>query len=92
MKVRVKNLTNTNGKAVPNQFEIEIGDKLYFQSYDSIIAVYNRREGKTTLDKNLWDYSNTTGKYRNRWLGDGSKARTEQRIKEGFYRLADLNQ
>lgn len=91
MNVKVRNLRSHSGNEVPNQFEIEVGHKIYFQSYDTIIAVHDRRTGKTTLDKYSWDYSVTTGKYRNMWLGDSSKAETERKIKEGVYRLRELN-
>ena len=42
------------------------------------------------LDKNKWDYSRTTGKYRNRFLGE-TKRETEKKIKFGEYLLTDLN-
>ena len=42
------------------------------------------------LDKHYWDYSRTTGKYRNEFLGEGI-AETRKKIKSGEYRLVDLN-
>ena len=62
---------------------------VYFQSYASIIAVKGI-DGKITIDRGKWDYSVTTGKYRNMFLGE-SKAETEKKIKSGEYILADLN-
>jgi hypothetical protein len=91
MNIKVKNLVSPSGNEVANQFEITVGGKVYFQSYQTIIAVYDQRTGKTTLDKNKWDYSTTTGKYRNMWLADKSKAETEKKIKSGYYKLRDLN-
>jgi hypothetical protein len=44
----------------------------------------------TVLDKNTWDYSRTTGKYRNIFLNE-SKKDTEAKIKSGEYKLANLN-
>jgi hypothetical protein len=75
-----------------NQCQIYTEDGVYFQSYNSTIAFrpYDRYK-KTVLDSAKWDYSKTTGKYRNHFLGDGSKAITEKKIKEGIYELADLN-
>lgn len=91
MKVKVRNLTSPRtGKEVANQFEIEVGERVYFQSYDSIIAVHNRRTGKTYLDKNYWNYSVTTGKYRNQWLGE-TRATTDEKIANKTYQLKDLN-
>ena len=88
-KVKVRNMrSDSSYNAVSNQFIIEVGDKLVFQSYDSIIAV--KEHGKVTLDKVYWDYSSTTGKYRNQFLGEGI-AETRKKIKEGIYKLANLN-
>ncbi len=98
---KVSNFEGKNGK-VKNQFIIkEDIDPMsgncvtYFQSYDSIIAKRDRfRAGVATrqiwLDADKWDYSVTTGKYRNQFLGE-SKKETEAKIKSGEYILADLN-
>ena len=81
-------VTNINGR--PNQFEIEdVQGRRYFQSYDSTI-IYITTQGSVNLDKKYWDYSRTTGKYRNIFLGE-TKKETEQKIKSGEYQLLDLN-
>jgi len=82
MQSKVNQLAN-------NQFVIESNGASYFQSYQSIIAVKSVT-GKISLDSNYWDYSKTTGKYRNQFLGE-NKAATEKKIKEGIYRLENLN-
>ena len=61
----------------------------YFQSYDSIIC-RRSNTGKITLDQRYWDYSKTTGKYRNMFLNE-TKAETQKKIDSGVYKLADLN-
>ena len=63
-----------------------------FQSYDSTIAVktYWETETETKLDRDNWDYSTTTGKYRNKFLGE-NKTETEKKIKSGEYKLDNLN-
>lgn len=71
-----------------NQYVIKSDDARIFQSYDTIIAI--RTGGMTILDEDNWDYSRTTGKYRNKFL-DESKADTERKIKEKRYLLAKLN-
>ena len=79
--MRVRNMTsNRSGRNVANQFEIyaDNGDTL-FQSYRTIIVKLS--EGKTYLD-HAWDCSNTTGKYRNQFLGE-NKRETERKIKSG---------
>lgn len=71
-----------------NQFIISNDKGETFQSYNSTIAINNG--GKITLDRDKWDYSKTTGKYRNLFLGE-SKAETEKKIKSGEYILTNLN-
>lgn len=88
-KVNVENLTSSQGNKIANQFEITTNDGRYFKSYDSIIA-FIPNNGKTQLDKNFWDYSNTTGKYRNIFLGENKKE-TQSKIDSGIYELVDLN-
>lgn len=66
-----------------NQFKIYADDgSIFFQSYNSIIAV--KKNGKITLGKN-WDYSKTTGKYRNIFLGE-TKAETQRKLNLGLYK------
>ena len=62
MKVRNMRSPRT-GIEVANQFIIEYGGQTIFQSYDVIIAIKDGR--KIVLDKNYWNYSKTTSKYRN---------------------------
>jgi len=89
MKTKVVNMTSNNGNKVPNQFIITVNGNTFFQSYSSIIAV-KRETGKTELDEHYWDYSSTTGKYRNQFLRE-SKKETEEKIKNGTYKLCNLN-
>ena len=78
---------NFNG--VPNQFIITGDDgSLTFQSYDTVIAV--KKAGKVTLDEEKWDFSTTTGKYRNMFLGE-KRPETFKKIKSGEYTLSNLN-
>lgn len=99
--MKVSNMTSPRGGTVPNQFIIrEEGRgangnfllKEVFQSYDSIIVERIKWEGSTdiTLDEKYWDYSVTTGKYRNQFLGE-SKKETQAKIEAGTYKLANLN-
>ena len=102
--MKVENMRSPNGYKVPNQFIItttEISSingvevertAVYFQSYETIIAKLIRKlsSWQVYLDKNYWDYSVTTGKYRNIFLGE-TKRETEKKIKSGEYILANLN-
>lgn len=92
------------GKAVANQFIIIDSDNnKYFQSYESVIVKIPRFTGYTVvnaiegeidtriqLDETYWNYSKTTSKYRNEFLGETTKE-TQEKINNGTYKLANLN-
>ena len=88
--MKVKNMTSTQGNKVVNQFIIvDDNNDETFQSYNSVIAkkIHN---GLVYLDSYFWDYSVTTSKYRNDFLGEGI-ADTRKKIEQGVYILTDLN-
>jgi len=91
--MKVENITSNNGNKIANQFVIT-DDKQneYFQSYNSMIVKkdYESDQVKIYLDHKYWNYSNTTGKYRNIFLGETIKD-TKKKIKSGEYLLTDLN-
>ena len=98
--MKVRNMTSSKGNKVANQFiisrytdEHELGEET-FQSYNATIAtkVYDLDDtvSQIYLDKVYWNYSVTTGKYRNIFLGE-TKKETEAKIKSGEYILTDLN-
>lgn len=96
--MKVRNMTSpSSGHKVDNQFIItdDAGNQ-FFQSYNSIIAkidfmlAFGTGKRIVTLDSNTWDYSVTTGKYRNQFLGETIK-KTRAKIASGEYKLANLN-
>ena len=90
MTAKVRQMkSDSSGRPVANQFIIYTPEGNYFQSYNSVIA-YRANDGKITLDDYYWDYSRTTGVYRNQFLGEGV-ADTRAKIESGEYELADLN-
>ena len=88
-RIKVRNMTNSKGNKVYNQVVIDTPDGTYFQSYHIVIAYIPYGVGNTVLDPN-WDYSRTTNRYRNLFLGEGKKE-TERKIKEGTYVVKNLN-
>ena len=90
--MKVQNMTSPNGNRVANQFIIFDSKFTAFQSYDTIIVktTFEWNQRITYLDENAWNYSKTTAKYRNLFLGCTSKE-CKERIKNGTYILADLN-
>ena len=90
MTAKVRQMTSVRSeKPVANQFVIYTDEGTYFQSYQSVIA-FRANDGRITLDSYYWEYSPTTGKYRNQFLGEGI-ADTRAKIESGEYKLADLN-
>lgn len=79
----------TNEWGVPNQYVVITKAGKLFQSYNTNIALITK-EGQVVLDKNSWDCSVTTGKYRNKFLGEDKKI-TQKKIDSGEYLLADIN-
>lgn len=88
--VKVRNMKSNSGRSVANQFEIETDDATYLQSYDSVIVKKAHKENRVYLDKYYWDYSVTTGRYRNMFLGE-NKSVTQMKIDSGEYILTNLN-
>lgn len=80
---KVKNMTSPNGTTVANQFELRFSNGSIFQSYDSIIVIKLNRKVYLGQD---WEYSMTTSKYRNQFLGE-SKKETQEKINSGEYTL-----
>lgn len=72
-----------NGGKVANQFQIIFDNGSIFQSYDTIIAV--RLKDKIYLTDS-WDYSKTTGVYRNQFLRENIQE-TRIKIKSGEYKI-----
>lgn len=99
--MKIENMISANGNPVVNQFIITeegrgaLGNFIKretFQSYNSIIAVVTTwpDEERVELDERFWNYSKTTGKYRNMFLGE-TKTETQKKIDQGIYKLTNLN-
>ena len=62
----LKKVSNYFG--VKNQFVIADEDKIVFQSYETLIAVYHRKSRTVILDIDAENYSRTTSKYLKRFI------------------------
>lgn len=70
-----------------NQVIVEIGPGSYFfQSYQSVVAA--RIRGKVYVDKGTYDYSRTTSKWRNRFLGMDN-AEFNRQLNSGEIQIVD---
>ena len=100
--MNVTNMLSNKGYKVANQFIVKDDTGIYFQSYNSVIAFIPKPKtggvgcfeyeahNPIQLDRNTWDYSVTTSKYRNQFLGCNT-AEVKRRIASGEYILTDLN-
>lgn len=86
----VSNMIGNSGVPVKNQFIISDENSITFKSYESNIVRIDYNTKITYLDKNFYDFSNTTRKYRNLFLNIDSK-QFKENLKNGLYQLVDLN-
>lgn len=92
--IDIENILSNNGNIVANQFIITIKGNLtryrIFQSYQTVIAV--ECANVLILDEKVLDYSTTTLKYLNIFLGISvPKRELQKRIDQSYYLVADLN-
>ena len=87
---QVRQMTGRTGAPVANQFIITDGEFEFFQSYQTVIAKRHISAGVVTLDADRWNYSVTTSKYRNKFLGMNT-AQIKRDIKAGRIALVNLN-
>ena len=89
---KVKQLAN-NQFIIRRLIDENNNQQEWLQSYESIIARKNIINGneEIRLDQKYWNYSKTTSKYRNKFLGEKTKE-TQAKIDSGEYLLTDLNQ
>lgn len=95
--MKIRNLTNTNGNAVKNQFVIENRNTVSFQSYESLICKIDHSGGMgfskvVTFGKD-WNFSKTTSKHLFAFLTQqgleilANKKTIEEAIDRGYARL-----
>ena len=87
--MRVTNMTNDSGKSMPNQYIVMNKGCRYFQSYNAVIVEIDEN-GDVYLDSQYWDYSKTTAKYRNKFLGL-DKQEILDRVATGEIKFKNLN-
>lgn len=84
----VKNMLSSRGNKVPNQFIINIGLNLTaFQSYNTLICVYDSKNDTLYLDKKK--YSVTTSKYTNIFIEDFQPLSIIKVDNEQLYRIIE---
>jgi len=88
--MKVTNLRSSKGNKVPNQYSIDTGKSILFQSYDNIIAEVQFWNGIIYLDPVYYNYSKTTSKYLYMFL-NMSKKEIQNELKSGKIQFKNLN-
>lgn len=67
--IKVENMTSErSGRAVANQFVITTDNEITFQSYESIVAIYNRQTKVVKIYNDIANFSRTTAKFFRQFL------------------------
>lgn len=74
-----------------NQVIVTTRNGRMFLSYGVPVAFIRAKDGQVFLNNGIWDYSKTTGKYRNKFLGETLKE-TRQKIKDGAYKVINFKE
>lgn len=61
--MKIENMTSNRGNKIANQFKLYYNNYVAFQSYQTLISVYDIKNDTMYTDKDF--YSTTTSKYRN---------------------------
>lgn len=61
--MKIENMVSSKGNKVTNQFKLFYNNYVAFQSYETLISVYDIKNDTMYTDKKF--YSTTTSKYRN---------------------------
>lgn len=77
--MNVKNIRNSKGNIVANQFVITGEEGVAFQSYNSLIATY--KDGVLILEDDMWDYSATTRRHFKTFVNDYTSLEYENKAK-----------
>ena len=94
--IGVEQMTSRSGNVVPNQTILSDMTGRTFVSYGSKIVYQSNDRASDGLpleiivDENYWDYSRTTGKYRNEFMNMGTQD-VRNYIKKGRIKLGNLN-
>ncbi len=85
--MQIKNMTNTKGNKVANQFKLYYNNYVAFQSYETLISVYDVKNDTMYTDKDF--YSTTTSKYRNLFNNEFSPLAIIQVENEELHRIIE---
>lgn len=71
-------MTTINNFYVKNQFTMETASRVIFQSYKTIICVFNKKENVVFINSEFYKYSRTTTKYFNKFMSEHVSEKAER--------------
>lgn len=85
--MKIENMKSTKGNKVANQFKLFYNNYVAFQSYNTLISVYDIKNDTMYTDKDF--YSNTTSKYKNLFNDEFSPLAIIQVENEELHRIIE---
>lgn len=85
--MKIENMMSPRGNKVPNQFKLYYNNYVAFQSYKTLISVYDIKNNTMYTDKNF--YSMTTSKYKNLFNDEFSPLAIIQIDNEQLHRIIE---
>lgn len=83
--MKIENMTSNKGNKIANQFKLTYNDFVAFQSYETLISVYDVKNRTMYTDKDF--YSMTTSKYKNLFNDEISPRKIIQVNNEQLHRI-----
>ena len=85
--MEIVNMTSNRGNKIANQFKLYYNNYVAFQSYQTLISVYDMKNDTMYTDKDF--YSTTTSKYRNLFNDEFSPLAIIQVENEELHRIIE---
>lgn len=85
--MKIENMMSSRGNKIANQFKLIYNDFVAFQSYETLISVYDVKNDTMYTDKDF--YSTTTSKYRNLFNDEFSPLAIIQVDNEQLHRIIE---
>lgn len=85
--MKIQNMTSNSGNKIANQFKLIYNDFVAFQSYETLISVYDVKNDTMYTDEKY--YSTTTSKYRNLFNDEFSPLTIIQVNNEQLHRIIE---
>lgn len=85
--MKIENMMSSKGNKIANQFKLTYNDFVAFQSYETLISVYDVKNDTMYTDKDF--YSTTTSKYRNLFNDEFSPLTIIQVNNEQLHRIIE---